>query len=156
MLTDAFGFAPDSVIPEECACDGRFRLEHNWDGFLLGERNTSGDSNTPGEPPYAPVTTVWVTAPSVRGVIVDTVDHARVGDDVLALPADDPAFAEHYSVPYQPDRTYFHMGTIALPDDQARFGASGSNLSYSVVVTSTAGEGVVSRIIAPVSNGFGL
>ncbi|MBC7590736.1 MAG: hypothetical protein H7226_06790 [Salinibacterium sp.] len=156
VLTNAFGFAPETVLPENCACDGLFRVQHNWDGFLLGETSINGDSNTPGESPYSPATTVWVTAASVRGVIVDTFDRARVGDELASLPASDPGVTEHYSVPDQLDRTYFHMGTIALPDVEPSPGTSGTNLSYSIVVTSTAGEGVVSKIIAPVSNGFGL
>ena len=154
VLTHAFGVAPDTVLREvPCNCDRRWNTEYNWEGFqLLDEGTTGTPSDQAGEPPYLTVAQVSVTAASVHGVQIDTAQGVMVGDDAAPLTANQPSdTVPNYAAPNNGDLTRFDLGTVELPDDSYSTG-----LSFSVHVFSTARDGIVTGIIAPINNNFGL
>ncbi|MBG6053671.1 hypothetical protein IWX81_000061 [Salinibacterium sp. CAN_S4] len=153
VLTNAFGVSPETVREGPCNCDRSSDTAHNWDGFVLFDATTFGRSgDQPGVRPYDTVAGVSITAASVNGVQVDTVDGVMVGDDAAPLAANYPIITRpNYLNPDQPDESQVSFGTVPLPDDSYNTG-----LSFSVHAFWTSGEGVITRITTPINNNFGL
>ena len=153
VLTNAFGVSPDTVREGPCNCDREWDTAHNWDGFRLVHVTAFGNpGDQPGVRPYFNAAAVSITAASVNGVQVDTVDGVTVGDDATPLAANYPTVTQpNYLNPDQPGETRVDFGTIPLPDDSYNTG-----LSFSIHAFWTTGEGVVTWISAPMKNNFGL
>lgn len=117
-------------------------IRHIWDGLtLVGTNHASA--------PYRPEYWVLVTAESVHGVAIRTIDEIAVGDSAPELEAAYPDTSTRVVTGDEPERLDVLVGTIPLPDS-AEY--PGLDPTFSVLVIADDPAGVVTDFSAPWRN----
>jgi len=138
-LTEVFGTAPVSEPYKHNHGSG---IGHTWDGFHLTDPSYASA-------PYAPSHFVGVTAESVHGVHVRTIDGIAIGDSAPEVEAAHPHESERFTYPNGVELLQIFVGTVRLPDQEA---AAGVEHNFTVGIYMDNPDGVVINIGAPTPN----
>jgi hypothetical protein len=144
-LTIALGTAPASerYAPELEPGPG---ITYTWPGLVIT------DPDAPVEAPLYPDYWITVTAPTVSGVEVETVDGIQVGDSAPAVEAAYPDQSSRISVADGPERLDVSVDTIELPPTEE---VASSDLTFSVWLIAPDPTTVIAEMRAPAGN-FGV
>ena len=130
-LTAAFG-----VEPVTTAHEGGASVDYAWDGFRIG---TDGK----GQAPFDAESVVVVTAATVHGLAIGTVDGIRVGDPAAPLEEAHRDTANRWQF-QGGERLDLPVGVVAIPSDDGR--------TFAVQVSAVPADGVVTGFLAPHKN----
>lgn len=138
-LTEVFGTAPVSEPYKHNHGSG---IGHSWEGFSLTDPSYA-------MAPYDPSHWVGVTAESVNGVHVRTIDGIAIGDSAAEVEAAHPHESERFTYPNGVELLQIFVGAIRLPDREA---VAGVEHEFSVGIYTDNPDGVVINIGAPTAN----
>ena len=130
-LTALFG-----VEPVATPYAGTTAVDYDWDGFHLG---TDGR----GQAPFNAESGVRVTAATVHGLAIETVDGIQVGDPAAPLEAAHPDSADRWQFQGS-ERLDISIGVVAIPSNDGR--------TFAVKLTAHPADGAVTQFMAPHKN----